>query len=84
MFWAALGLIALYILLRRREPADVAIAFLLLSGFAVTASFFVISIACDYRYLYFPDTAVMLSLFYLALDPASAWAALRGRPQPAA
>jgi hypothetical protein len=36
-------------------------------GFA--ASFLVISIACDYRYLYFLDLAAMTGVLYLALDP---------------
>jgi hypothetical protein len=37
-------------------------------GFA--ASFLVISIACDYRYLYFLDVAALTGLLYLSLDPA--------------
>ncbi len=36
-------------------------------GFA--SSFFVISIACDYRYLYFTDIAAMAGLVYAAVDP---------------
>jgi hypothetical protein len=42
---------------------------MLLASLAFTASFFVISIACDYRYLYALDLAALASLFYLALDP---------------
>ncbi|MGH6870173.1 MAG: hypothetical protein ACREHE_01595 [Rhizomicrobium sp.] len=74
--FAVLGLLALIVLLRRR-PEDIAVAGMLAAGFAVTASFFVISIACDYRYLYFPDLAAMLAVFHLALDPHEAWRALR-------
>ncbi|HEX3672760.1 MAG TPA: hypothetical protein VHU87_00675 [Rhizomicrobium sp.] len=77
LFYAVLALIALFVLVRRRRPADVAVAGMLTGAFAVTASFFVISIACDYRYLYLLDVATMQTLFYLALDPASAWKALR-------
>ena len=33
------------------------------------ASFVVISIACDYRYLYFTDIAALTGLIYLAVDP---------------
>jgi hypothetical protein len=77
LFYALLALVALFVLVRRRTPADVAVAGLLTAAFAATASFFVISIACDYRYLYFLDVATMQALFYLALDPASAWKALR-------
>ncbi|HEY1630265.1 MAG TPA: hypothetical protein VGF56_03070 [Rhizomicrobium sp.] len=77
VFYAVVALIALVILFRRREPADIAVGFLLLAAFATTATFFLISIACDYRYLYFLDIATMLTLFYLALDPRSAWETLR-------
>jgi tellurite resistance protein TehA-like permease len=45
--------------------------------FLFAASFFFISIACDYRYLYGIDLAAMVTLFYLALDPASVWNTLR-------
>ena len=60
----------LVLFLKRRAPGDTAFAFLLLAAFAFTASFFVISIACDYRYLYALDLAVIAAAFYLALDPA--------------
>ena len=36
---------------------------------AFAASFFVISIACDYRYLYLLDMAAITGVLYLALDP---------------
>ena len=42
---------------------------LLLSGLGFTASFFLISIACDYRYLYMLDLATLVALVYWALDP---------------
>lgn len=66
--FAALALASLVVLLRRRQPADLAIATMLLSAFAFTASFFVISISCDYRYLYFLDLSALAALFYLSLD----------------
>ena len=56
-------------LLLRRDRADVAIIALMVAALAFTASFFAISIACDYRYLYFLDLAAMTGLLYLALDP---------------
>ena len=71
-------------LLWRRDGSDLAIAGLMFSGLAFTASFFVISLACDYRYLYFLDLAAMTGLFYLVLDPslrrASAEGGLRSDP----
>jgi hypothetical protein len=67
--FAILGFAAMIVLLRRHGPGDIAIAFLQIAAFAFTASFFVISIACDYRYLYMLDLAALTALFYLALDP---------------
>jgi len=66
--FALVGLVALVLLLRRRRHEDIAIAGLLVSSFAFAASFFVISIACDYRYLYFLDVAALSSALYLGLD----------------
>jgi len=58
------------VLLRRRSPGDIAMAVMPIAALAFTMSFFVISIACDYRYLYFLDLAAMTAAFYIALDPA--------------
>jgi hypothetical protein len=71
MHWvyAILALAVAGVLLLRREPADLAVAALMLGALGVTASFFVISIACDYRYLYILDLSALTGLFYLALDP---------------
>jgi hypothetical protein len=70
VFYAVLALAMLIVLLRRRAPGDLAMAAMLGASFVFTASFFVISIACDYRYLYFPDAATLAALLYLALDPS--------------
>jgi hypothetical protein len=43
---------------------------MLSAAMVFTASFFVISIACDYRYLYFLDVAALTACFYLVLDTA--------------
>ena len=48
--------------------APVAIAAMQVSALVYTASFFAISIACDYRYLYALDLAAVTGWFYLALD----------------
>jgi intracellular septation protein A len=69
-FFAALALAVLFVLLHRRSPGDLAMAAMLGAAFLFTASFFAISIACDYRYLYFLDLAALSGAFYLALDPA--------------
>jgi hypothetical protein len=57
------------LLLWRRDPADLAMAGLMGGSLAFAASFFVISIACDYRYLYLVDMAAVTGVLYLALDP---------------
>jgi hypothetical protein len=67
--YAALAALLLVGLLLRRDATDWALAAMLASALAFTASFFVISIACDYRYLYFLDLTVMAALLYLAADP---------------
>jgi hypothetical protein len=70
--FAFIAIVCLVLLLRRRRPADVALAALLGAAFAFTATFFVISISCDYRYLYALDLSAIAALLYLALDARSA------------
>ncbi|HEY2753602.1 hypothetical protein [Phenylobacterium sp.] len=72
-FYAAISLVVAALLFWRRQPQDVAIAALQLAGVAFAASFFIISIACDYRYLYFTDLAAIAGLIYVAVDPPSPW-----------
>ena len=68
--FALLSLGAGLLLLWRRRAADIAVAFLQIGVLAYVATFFFISIACDYRYLYCLDIAAMTGWFYLALDTA--------------
>ena len=75
--FGGVALLAMALLLRRRRPEDIAMAAMLCAVWAFTASFFVISIACDYRYLYFLDLSALVALFYLSLDIRSA---LEGSP----
>jgi hypothetical protein len=58
----ALGLLAL--LLRRRRAADIAVAAMVGGALAFAASFALISIACDYRYLYDLDLAAIAATLY--------------------
>ena len=53
--------------------ADIVMIGLQLAGVAFAASFFIISIACDYRYLYFTDVAAMAGLIYAAVEPPTPW-----------
>jgi hypothetical protein len=64
------------------RPEMIAAVGLLLAAFAFAASFFVITIACDYRYLYFLDVAAMGALVQrLAFKPVSGQAP-RSPPPP--
>jgi hypothetical protein len=67
--WALVAVGVIGLLLRRRDPADWVFVALLGGSLAFTASFFVISVACDYRYLYLLDLAAMVGVLYWALDP---------------
>ena len=67
--FAGLAFVLILGLLIRRSPQDIAMAGLMMSGLAFAGSFFLISIACDYRYLYFLDLATLAGLFYIAVDP---------------
>ena len=79
--YLAIDVLLLVLLLRRRRTADIAMAGLLASGLLFVATFFVISVACDYRYLYFLDVAAIAAGLYVAADPTGL--RLRRRP-PAA
>jgi hypothetical protein len=59
--------------LRRRRAADIAFAAMLGGALAFTASFFVISIACDYRYLYALDLSALVALIYASTDWRTLW-----------
>ena len=64
--YAVLAVILLVLLIRRRRTTDIAVASLLVSALLFTLSFFVIAIACDYRYLLFLDLAAATGAFYCA------------------
>jgi hypothetical protein len=73
VFYGALSLVLAGLLLWRRQPADIVMAALQLAGLGFASSFFIISIACDYRYLYFTDLAALTGLVYAAVDPPMPW-----------
>ncbi len=60
-----LGIFVLTGLVLRRRPPDVVLAAMILSALAFSASFFIVSVACDYRYLYFLDVSAMAGALYL-------------------
>ena len=71
--FAVICLGALLLVLRRREPADIAVASLIAAAFAFTATFAAVSIACDYRYLYLVDLSGLASVLYVAADWRALW-----------
>jgi hypothetical protein len=79
--YVAIALLVAGLLLWRRQPADIPIAALQLAAAAFASSFFIISIACDYRYLYFTDLAAMAGLIYVAIDPPTPWRRRAGESQ---
>ena len=64
LVWGFLAIVLLVVLLRRRGPADLVIAGLLAGALLFALSFFFISIACDYRYLFFLDISAMAAALY--------------------
>jgi hypothetical protein len=73
--WTLVCLALAGLFLWRRDPADIPMAALQLAGAAFAASFLIISIACDYRYMYFTDIAAMVGLVYAAIEPPTPWRA---------
>jgi len=66
-FFAVLAIAMAFVLFRRRSPADLVVGWLLVGAGVFTLTFFVISLACDYRYLYLLDLAAMTGAFQAAL-----------------
>ena len=64
-----LALVLAGLFLWRRDPADIAMAALQLAGVGFASSFLIISVSCDYRYMYFTDLAALSGLLYAAIDP---------------
>jgi hypothetical protein len=69
LFYALLAAALIGALAMRRNDSDLVIIGLLLAGLGFAASFFFLSIACDYRYLYMLDLSALAALVYVALDP---------------
>ncbi len=64
--FGGLGLVMIVGLLCRGRPSDVPVAAMVASAWAFALTFAVISIACDYRYFYFLDLAVIAAALYVA------------------
>jgi hypothetical protein len=75
--YALLAAAVAVFLLLRRETGDIAIAGLMVASLGFTATFLLVSIACDYRYLYALDLAAITGALYVAADPSRR----RGRAQ---
>ena len=66
--YALIAIAALVFLLRRRRPEDWAFVGLLAGALLFSLSFFVISIACDYRYLFLLDLSALAAVLYVLAD----------------
>jgi hypothetical protein len=66
LLFGVIALLALALLIWRGQGSDIAIAGLMAGALVFALSFYVISIACDYRYLYFLDMAAMTGALKLA------------------
>lgn len=73
--FAVVAAIALVLCLCRRRTEDFVVAGMLGGTLAFVASFFVISIACDYRYLYELDLSALAAALYWLSDATG----IRGR-----
>ncbi len=67
-FFALIDIVCFVLLLRRRRPADLAMAGLIAGVALYTLSYFAIAIACEYRYLFAIDLSAIAAVFYLAMD----------------
>ncbi|HEV2561627.1 MAG TPA: hypothetical protein VGT78_05750 [Rhizomicrobium sp.] len=74
-FFTVIGIVCLILLLWRRRPADLALAAMLAAALLYAATYFVIAVACQYRYLFALDTSALAALFYLSMD----WSGLSAR-----
>ena len=71
LLFGAFAILFLVLLARRGGSADIAIAGLEIAALVFASSFFFISIACDYRYLYFLDLAAMTGALQFFCGKAS-------------
>ena len=69
LLYGALAILFLVLLVRRGAPGDAAIAGLQVAALIFALSFLVVSIACDYRYLYFLDMAAMTAALQFFCRP---------------
>ena len=67
-FNALVALAVAGLLMVRRDRVDWVMAGLMVGAVGFSASFLLISLACDYRYLYLQDIAAFVGLIYLAID----------------
>lgn len=81
--YAAVALVLGLALLFSRNPADAPLAMMLLAGLAFAATFALIGLACDYRYLYALDLAAMVAALHWAVGLGVKREARRTPPRPA-
>lgn len=68
-FYATISIVVIALLFLRGQPSDIAMIAMLAGGLLVTASYLIIGISCDFRFLYFLDVSALAGLLYAAIDP---------------
>jgi hypothetical protein len=69
-FYAVLALVLTVVMFRSREGGDAVLGFMLIGALGFVASFVLIGVACDYRYLYALDLCTVVATFRWALGPS--------------
>ncbi len=64
------GLLCLIILLVRREASDLAMAAMLIASALYVLTYFLIGVACEYRYLFVMDMSALAAMSYLSFRRA--------------
>ncbi len=68
-FYALIAIVLVFVLALRGDPTDIAVTAMLVSALLVAASYYVVSIACAFRLLYFLDVGAFAGLLYFSVDP---------------
>jgi hypothetical protein len=81
MFFSLVAVLLIAFLLRcAPAQGSAAVVFMLLSALGFVASYFVIGIACDFRYAYFLPIATIAAILYLSARTPRLSLRLPGKP----
>jgi hypothetical protein len=72
-FYAVAAVLLLFMLLLRPAEGSISMVFMLIAALAFGGSYFVIGIACDFRYVYFMAVAPIAALLYVVAHASPDW-----------